>query len=301
MSPGAVTASRRLVPAEVTVRRTPRRCVADVWRYRELLLNLTRKELKVKYKNSVLGFVWSLLNPLLYLVVFYIVFQYFLPNGVPQFTIFLLSGLLPWTLFSAALGAGTGSVVGNAALVKKVWFPREILPLAAIGAGLVHFFLQLSVLVAALLVFRHAPAWAWLPALIPTLLTLLVLVAALSIALSAANVYLRDTQHLLELVLLAWFWMTPVVYYYGGVAKRLGSASALLLLNPMTSLIIMFQRTIYNRTVVDINGTPTSILPSESIWWYLRNVSIVLAVSLLLLWGAFAMFARLEDNFAEEM
>ena len=101
--------------------------------------------------------------------------------------------------------------------------------------------------------------------------------------------------------MLAWFWMTPIVYYYGGVAKRLGNASGVLLLNPMTSIIIMFQRTIYNRTVVNIDGTPTAVLPSESIWWYLRNVSIVLAVSLLLLWGAFAMFARLEDNFAEEM
>ena len=114
--------------------------------YRELLVGMTRKELKVKYKNSILGFAWSLLNPLLYLVVFYIAFVKILGSGVPAFPIYLLSGLLVWNLFSTGLGGATGSVVGNAGLVKKVWFPREILPLASIGSMLVHFFLQSLVL-----------------------------------------------------------------------------------------------------------------------------------------------------------
>ena len=97
--------------------------------------NLIRKELKVKYKNSVLGFVWTLLNPMLYLVVFSIVFQEVLQVQVPYFAIFFLSGLLAWNLFATALGGGTGSIVGNASLVQKVWFPREILPLAADRRG----------------------------------------------------------------------------------------------------------------------------------------------------------------------
>ena len=107
-----------------------------MWEYRELLGNLIRKELKVKYKNSALGFLWSLLNPMLYLVVFYVVFTSSSPPSIPYFPIFLLSGLLPWNLFSAGLGGGTGSIVSNAGLVNKVWFPREILPLASIGAAL---------------------------------------------------------------------------------------------------------------------------------------------------------------------
>ena len=107
----------------------------SVWRYRELLGNLIRKELKVKYKNSVLGFVWSLLNPMLYLVVFSIVFQEVLRVQIPYYAIFFLSGLLAWNFFATALSAGTGSIVGNAQLVQKVWFPREILPLAVDGRG----------------------------------------------------------------------------------------------------------------------------------------------------------------------
>src|SRR4051794_22004650 len=208
--------------ANGSARPGPFRRLADVWEYRELLGNLVRKELKVKYKNSALGFVWSLLNPMLYLVVFYLVFTVFLKASIPSFPIFLLAGLLPYNLYSAGLGGGTTSIVGNAGLVSKVWFPREILPLAAIGAALVHFGLQLLVLTGALVVFRYQPAWSYLPLIVPALITLLVLLAALAMTLAAVNVYARDTQHLLELVLLAWFWMTPIVYPYVQVRQKVG-------------------------------------------------------------------------------
>src|SRR4051794_5339704 len=181
----------------------PFKRLRDVWEYRELLGNLVRKELKVKYKNSALGFVWSLLNPMLYLVVFYLVFTVFLKASIPSFPIFLLAGLLPYNLYSAGLGGGTTAITGNGGLVTKVWFPREILPLAAIGAALVHFALQLLVLAAALVVFWYQPSWSYLPLVVPALLVLLLLVSAVAIALAAINVYARDTQHLLELVLLA--------------------------------------------------------------------------------------------------
>ena len=126
---------------------------------------MTRKELKVKYKNSVLGFAWSLLNPLLYLVVFYVAFVKILGSGVPAFPIFLLSGLLVWNLFSTGLSGACTSVVSNAGLVKKVSFPREILPLAAIGSMLVHFFLQSLVLFAVLALIQWDVAWAYIPLL----------------------------------------------------------------------------------------------------------------------------------------
>src|SRR3954466_14984163 len=125
----------------VRSRISPRERLFRIFRYHELLVGMGRKGLKIKYKNSVLGFAWSLLNPLLYLVVFYIAFEKILGSGVPAFPIWLLSGLLVWNLFSAALAGATTSVVGNAGLVKKVAFPREILPLAAVGTALVHFFL----------------------------------------------------------------------------------------------------------------------------------------------------------------
>lgn len=292
--------SRPSAPVFVSTRPGPFRRAANIWRFRELLINLVRKELKLKYKNSALGFVWSLLNPALYLVVFYVVFQIILGAGLPYFAIFFLAGLLPWTLFSNSLGAATTSIVGNAGLIKKVWFPREVLPLASIGAAMVHFFLQLLVLAGALLLFQYTPSPAYCLLLIPALLTLLVFVAALSIALSAINVYMRDTQHLLELVLLAWFWSTPIVYYYTKISNRTGSW---ILLNPLTSIVISFQRAIYNRTAFydSTQKKMVAILPDGSLAWYLRNLGIVVAVSIALLFLALWIFGRLEDNFAEEL
>ncbi len=305
----AITSSEPVAPprspdrAEVSARPGTIRRLRDVWAYRELLGTLVRKELKVKYKNSALGFVWSLLNPMLYLVVFWIVFTKFIPAAIPSFPIFLLSGLLPYNLFSAGLGGGTTSIVGNASLVTKVWFPREILPLASIGAALVHFGLQLIVLAAALVVFRYQPSWSYLPLIVPALVTLLVLVAALAIFLAAINVYARDTQHLLELVLLAWFWMTPIVYVYAQVREKVGDWA---LLNPLTAIVITMQRAIWGNHLVTISGGKKGTLvrpavPNLSQWWYLRNLGIVFAISCALLLVAFRIFGRLEDNFAENI
>jgi ABC-2 type transport system permease protein len=283
---------------DVAARPAPIRRLRDVWSYRELLGNLIRKELKVKYKNSALGFLWSLLNPALYLVVFYVVFQLILQSGIPNFAIFLLAGLLPWNLFSVGLGSAASSVTANGALVSKVWFPREILPLAAVGAALVHYFLQTIVLVLALVIFTWTPAWEYLPLLPFALFTMLVFIAALGILLAAVNVYARDTQHLLELVLLAWFWLTPIVYPYRQVADRLGGAAAVLLLNPMVTVVVTYQRAIYNK----VNASPTThLLPNQDWFWYARNIGITLAISVGLLYFALRIFGRLEDNFAEEI
>lgn len=288
--------------SDVSDRPGPIRRVRNIWTYRELLGNLVRKELKVKYKNSALGFVWSLLNPLLYLVVFYVVFTYFIPASISYFPIFMLSGLLPYNLYSAGLGGGTTSIVGNAGLVGKVWFPREILPLASIGAALVHFALQLAVLAAALVVFRYQPSWGYVFLIVPALITLLLLLAALAIALSAINVYARDTQHLLELVLLAWFWMTPIVYPYAQVHAKVGNWA---LLNPLTPIVIAMQRAIWGDHIVTvtINQRPTNVpaLPDVSQWWYLRNLGIVCAIAIGLIFVAFWIFGRLEDNLAESI
>ncbi|MGI8754527.1 MAG: ABC transporter permease, partial [Acidimicrobiales bacterium] len=206
---------------EVSKRPTPIQRIRTLWQYRELVGNLTRKELKVKYKNSVLGFLWSLLNPLMYLVVFSLVFSIISQVSVPYFGIFFLSGLLAWNLFSAGLGGGTSAIVQNAQLVTKVWFPREALVVASILAALVHFFLQSIVLIAALLIFQRSPDYKYAPIFLLALVVLLLLCTALAIALSAINVYLRDTEHLLEVVLLAWFWMSAIAYNYGQVATRL--------------------------------------------------------------------------------
>jgi ABC-2 type transport system permease protein len=290
--------------------------LGEVWRYRELLGGLIRKELKVKYKDSALGFVWSMLNPAMYLVVFYIVFEKLLGSGIPHFEIFLLTGLLVWNLFSAGVVDATGSVVANSSLVNKVYFPRAILPLASVGAAIVNFFIQAVVLIIALALFRYDVAWAYMPLLIPALLALILLTASMALLLSAVNVYARDTQHLVELGLLGW--LTPIVYPFRSVADKLsgdGLPSGLLLLNPVTSIVLTFQRALYAQVGGDVTGsigraiggqeqppgTP-AILPVDATqWWYLRNIGIVAAASLVILFIALTVFRRLEGNFAEEL
>ena len=267
--------------------------------YRELLVGMTRKELKVKYKNSILGFAWSLLNPLLYLVVFYIAFVKILGSPIPAFPIYLLSGLLVWNLFSVGLGSACGAVVGNAGLVKKVAFPREILPLAAVGSTLIQFFLQSVVLFTVLGLIRWHVAWSYVPLIPLALVALLLITASLGILLSAVNVYLRDTQHFLELALLAWFWVTPVVYGFMTIGKRKGLFTKVFMTNPVTPIVLIFQRALYGR----INNTKlhTGILPHWSLLTYLGYLGYSFAFGFVVLAIAIAVFGRSEANFAEEL
>jgi ABC-2 type transport system permease protein len=293
------SSAARVVSARQTLPARLRR----LWAYRELLIGMTRKELKVKYKNSALGFVWSMLNPALYLVVYYVVFQLILKNGVPYFTIYLLSGLLVWNLFSAAMAGATGSVVGNSALIKKVDFPREVLPLASAGAALVHFCLQTLVLFAALAVFQYQVNWEYMSLLLPALFVLLLFACAIGVLLSATNVYMRDIQHFLELLLLAWFWGTPIVWY----ARLIDnpdhpSRHAILLLNPITAVTLTFQRALYGRLAFkDKAGVTHQMLPDYSVLQHVELLAAVAAFSLVILWIALIVFGHLEGNFAEEL
>ena len=278
--------------------------IVRIWVYRALLLSLVRKELSVKYKNSVLGFAWSMLNPALTLVVYYVVFQIVFKNGIPQFAIFLLCGLVIWNFFSASLTGATSSVVANAGIVKKVAFPREVLPLASVGSSLVFLFLQTIVLVIALAIGRDVPAFTYLPLLIPALIDLVLLASALAIFLAAVNVYYRDTQHLLEILLMAWFWATPVVYAYEVLAAPLGRHHIgwAFFVNPVTAIVITFQRILYAKvSPVVAGGAVMKILPSNSPAWYLGQLAIVFVVSAVLFVLALMVFGRIEGNFAEEL
>lgn len=271
--------------------------------YRELLLNLIRRELRAKYKESFLGFTWSMLNPMVYFAVFYVVFKYFLPVRVPFFAVYLLSGLLPWTFFASAISSAAGSLVGNSALLKKVSFPREVLPLASIGAALFHFFLQMLVLIAFLLIFRFDFFSPYLILVPIALLVEIALLIGLGLLLSAITVFLRDVQHLLELLLLMWFWLTPIIYQIRLVFDRLQARGlfGIYLLNPMTTVVLSFQRAFYNRVAPLQDGVPTPVLLDVPMAWYLKNLGLVGAAALLLILLGQVVFARLEGSFAEEL
>jgi ABC-2 type transport system permease protein len=275
------------------------RAVQEVYDYRELLVNLVRKELKARYKDSVLGFFWSLLRPIFLLAVYYVAIGRFLGVAFPLFPIFLFSGLVAWSLFTDVLGGCTGSIVGNAGLIKKVYFPRELLPLSVVGASLVNFAMQLVVLVAAVLVFGGS-LHGQQPWLLPlAFLALSLFMTACGLALAAANVYFRDIQHLIEIVLLLWFWLTPIVYGVGGVLERMSDSglhwlSQLYLANPMASVVIGFQQAAYGSYH---DGTTQQTFPGG----IAPRLLAVIAASSVLLWLAQRYFARAQGNFAQEL
>ncbi len=278
--------------------------LGSIWKHRGLLFSLVGKEIRVKYKNSFLGFAWSMLNPAMYILIYYIVFQKILRNGIPLFAIYLSTGLLVWNMFQAGVQSGTGSIVNGSALVKKVAFPREILALASVGAAFVFFLFQVVVLVTFLIIFHVAPALNYLWMLPFGLLAILIIASALSIFLSAINVYLRDMQHLVELLLLAWFWATPVVYTFltlkVGLAHR--GLTMWYLLNPVTPVVLLSQRALYARvSPMGTNHQIVHVLPNFSPGWFMQAVGIEIVVGAILFMGALYVFSRLEGNFAEEL
>jgi ABC-2 type transport system permease protein len=274
------------------------RGLRELWRSREILVNLARKELKVKYKSSALGVAWSMLNPILYLVVFYLVFSLVLRADIPDFQIYLVSGLLAWTLFSTGFQGATTSITDNGPLVSKVAFPREVLPLASIGAQLVNFAFQLLVLVGALLIFGKPFLGRNLILLPAALAVLLVFTTALGLATSAFNVKYRDTGHLVELAMLAWFWGTPIVYPARLVTRNLSDAAAsIYFANPMANIVLAFQRALYGPT----SPEGLAVLPSPGITWYAQRLIWVGLASTVLLYLSWWAFHRLAGDFSEEL
>jgi ABC-2 type transport system permease protein len=278
--------------------------------HREVLVNLVRKELKVKYTASVLGAVWSLLNPVMFLAVFSLV-VFVLDNIVPDFPVFLLSGLLAWNFLANALQAGSRSVIDNANLVKKMAFPREILPLAAVGVALFDFVLQSVVLLLYIAVYFiafsgpgfHVPE-LWLYPL--AIAVLLVFTTALTFWVASLNVRYRDVGHLLNLALLVWFWATPIVYQGWLVQEKLQTVRflgldlwTLYLLNPVAVIVLGFQRALYSIVVPAPGEEP--ILPPMSLGTLAGLLFAVLAVSVLLLFLAWRSFFHRSGDFAEEL
>ncbi len=271
----------------------------------ELLVGLIRKDLKVKYKDSSLGFAWSMANPLLLLAVYYFVFVVVLPNRVPLFAVYLMSGLLVWQFFSGSVTTAVGSVLGSANLVKKVRFPLLVLPLSSVGFAAVHFGLQMLVFVALLVAFGVVPLSFNLALLVPACAVAVTFTTGLSILVSALNVRYRDVQHILEVAMLAWFWINPILYPAGLVAKALDSEwlYRLYFLNPPGIVSATFQRAFYPHTYVpDTPRTPENlIVASPDFSFYLQQLGGCLALSLVLLAFAARVFRRMSGNFAEEL
>ena len=271
----------------------------DIWAHRELLDLLIRRELKAKYKDSVLGFFWTMARPVAMLLVYYVAIGKFLgaeasprnPGGIPQFAIFIFTGLTAWQLYSDIITQGTGSIVVNAGLIKKVYLPREVFPLGSVGAALFNFSIQLGILVGATAVIGQFPTGSrWLYFLL-ALLLLVVFGTALALFLAAVNVYLRDVQYLVEIMIMIMMWASPIVYSWGLVAKHFdGVLLDLYLANPMTQVVLGFQKAFW------VAGDGQAFPPNLEAW-----MAVTLGASLVLLWLGQRTFARLQANFAQEL
>jgi ABC-2 type transport system permease protein len=288
----------------------PLRRLRELAAARELVENLVRKEVKVKYKSSILGAAWSMLNPVLYLAVFSLVFTVVLDSGVPHFPVYLLSGLIAWNFFASSLSLASRSVVDNANLVTKVYFPREILPLASVGAAGVDFLLQGLVLVVFIVVFRLNFVGLNLLLLPLSVVTLVAFTIALAMWVAALNVRYRDTQHLLTLGLLAWFWLTPIVYPSALAWDKVGQHGVWLrfayLANPMADIVMGFQRSFYREVSplverADGSLVHSPVLPPVSVGWLAILLAAVTLGCLVLVLLAWRTFFRLSGDFAEEL
>ena len=224
----------------------------ELWRYRELVLSLALRELRARYKNTVLGFFWSLLNPLAMMLVFTMVFTVFIRNSELQnFPIFILCGLLAWNYFTAGVMGSINAIVGNANLVTKVYFPREALPIATVLANLFNFLLTLILLFLALIFFRpHFSPWLWLLPVVILIQSFFIL--GLAFILSTLNVFYRDTLMVMDVAILAWFFLTPVFYpisqlpqNYLLFGREFDLHRLMYILNPMASIISAYRDLLY--------------------------------------------------------
>ncbi|MDI2099396.1 ABC transporter permease [Ruicaihuangia caeni] len=268
---------------------------------RELLMYLTLREVKGKYKRTLLGQLWSLANPLAMMVVYTFIFAFIFrvqpdpgdPSGLNVFALWLLCGLLPWLFFAKVVSGGVDSLVSNAGLIQKVYFPRVVLPLSLVTASGYNWLFEMAVLVIALMIVG---AWVlpWLPLVLLMMLLLAVFAAGVSLLVAVANVYFRDTEHLLSIVLQLWMYLTPIIYplslvrnLSNDVGGLLGTPITLLdifRLNPMERFVAVFRQLLYDNRWPDLGDLTFCI------------VSALLALAL-----GFWVFARKEKGFAEAL
>jgi len=217
-----------------------------LWRRRELLWSMTGRNVRSQYKQSILGYAWIFVNPLMQILVLTFVFSTILliPSlGIP-FPLFLFVGLLPWMFFSNALATATDSIAGSASLVTKVYFPREILVMAAVFSKIVDLLFGLLILLGLMIVYSEAPSWTavWVPAIFAIQLLFTV---GLALPLAALNLYFHDVRYLVGVVLLAWFYMTPVLYPVDIVPERF---KIIFDLNPLALVVNAYRRVLLMET-----------------------------------------------------
>lgn len=253
----------------------------EIYSYREMIYSLVHKELRGKYKGSVLGFLWSLLIPLFQLVVYTIVFSVFMQSGIEKFYMFLFVALIPWLFFNNCISGGAMSIIQQKNLVQKIYFPREVLPLSFVISSFVNMLLSFLVVFGALFIsgtgVRLSVLW-YLPII---LVVEFIMGLGGALLFSALTVYFRDLEYIIGIVTMAWMYMTPILYPLDQLPEHI---QPILYYNPMTSVIIAYRDILYYQQVPD-----------------LKTLAYALIWGIVLLILGSAVFSGLKRNFAEEL
>lgn len=253
----------------------------EIYQYRTMIASLIQRDLRGRYKGSVLGFAWTFLNPLLQLVVYTIVFSAIMRAGIEDYYLFLFVALIPWIFFSASLTGGASCILCQKEMVKKIYFPREVLPIAHVTCQLVNMLLSFIVVFAALVVSGKGIDIILLPYLIPIIFVEYMLALGIAFISSALTVYFRDLEHILVIIAMAWQFLSPVMYSIDMVPEQW---KTVFMMNPMSSVIIAYRDVLYYKQAPQMN---TLLLATG------------LGIGLLVI-GWF-LFGKLEKHFVEEL
>ena len=254
--------------------------IKEIYTYRHMLKTLVKQDIKGRYKGSVLGFLWTLLNPLLMLAVYSVVFQFVFKSNIEHYPIYLFICLMPWNAFANTIAIGTVSVTNGASIIKKVYFPREVLPLAVVISNTIQYFFSAVIIIIALLVSGVGLSWYAL------FLPVIVLIQAifsygLIMMLSAANVYIRDVQYIMNPVMMIWMYASPILYNISMVPEKY---QGLYKLNPKVHIMGAYQSILYNKT-----------------WPDFKSLGIVTLVAIAFLILGWLVYSKLQRRFAEEV
>ena len=253
--------------------------IKNLYQYRELLKSNIKKEIRGKYKGSFLGILWSFVNPLLMTLVYAIVFPFILRSGPDHYVTYIVIGILPWNFFTTVISQGTFTILGNAGIIKKVYFPREILPISVATSGLVNFLISLPIIFIFLLF--SGIGFSWYILLLPiVILAQYILSLAIIFFTSAINVYIRDAEYIITFFINMLFYATPILYD----SSLFGDKAWILNFNPMTIIINSYRNILYKGSSPD-----------------LFSLAIVIIGSLLLLLLGVLFFRKMEKGFAEEV
>ena len=283
------TRERKIGGISVTIK-----SLREVFAHREVLSLLIRRDLKARYKDSALGMFWVLIKPLVQLAIYYVAIGLFLgaSRGIPNFAIYIFTGLTIYGLFSEIVSGGTQSITQNGGLIKKVYLPREIFPIASTGSALINSGIQFGLLIVASMLSGAFNFSSEALFILPSILIIIVYALALGILLSAVNVYLRDMQYLVEVFLMIFMWASPIIYSWAMVAKIIGPGILLEIYtnNPITLAVMGMQRGFWQ-------GSDATVYPDLM----LMRMGIALVVGLILLLVCQRAFNRLEGDFAQSL